>query len=126
VKDIKLPEAGDGEITKMDYIITFFDDARDRANFLLELRAKGYPSEALTLCLVYIDSFSQWLYWPRDRSGQNFVDALVDFGGDPDYGLLHPLAVVRAFEAMKGHWKDFGARVQDLFPGPEKRVLERD
>ena len=115
----------ENEVTKRDYIVAFFDDARDRANFLLDLHRKSYRSEALTLCLVYIDSFSQWLFWPRDQSGRNFVDALVEFGGDSDYALLHPLAVIRTFATMKGQRKDFSARVQNLFPGPQYSLLEK-
>jgi hypothetical protein len=125
VRELEPTASNDNEVTKRDYIVTFFDEARDRANLLLDLHRKNYRSEALTLCLVYIDSFSQWLFWPRDQSGRNFVGALVEFGRDSDYGLLHPLAVVRTFAEMKPQWKDFGARVQTLFPGPRYSLFEK-
>ena len=103
---------------KLDAIADFFDDAEQRAAFLLELHASGHPIEASTLCLTYIDSFSQWLYWPRNRTGQNFVEALAQHGGDPELSLIHPLALTRAFDSMKGHWNDFATRLRGIFPGP--------
>jgi len=110
-------EAGDNAAIKSESIADFFDDAHSRAVHLLDLHA-GRPAEASTLCLVYIDSFSQWLFWPRSQTGRNFVEALVEHGGDPEFALIHPLALTRAFEAMKGHWKDFATRLGGLFPGP--------
>jgi len=120
-----LKKAGDDGTINQESIAAFFNDAREGAAFLCALHANGRAPEAFTLCLVYIDSFSQWLFWPRDRTGQNFVEALVDYGGDPDFGLIHPLAVTRAFGAMKDHWKDFGARLHGLFPGPAYSLYGR-
>jgi hypothetical protein len=39
---------------------TFFDNAEARVAFLPELDRTGHRSEAMTLCLTYIDGFSQW------------------------------------------------------------------
>lgn len=103
---------------KRESITDFFDDAEQRAGYLLELHATGRTGEAETLCLVYIDSFSQWLFWPRSRTGQNFVEALVQHGGNPEFALIHPLAAIWAFEVMRGQRKDFATKLRSHFPGP--------
>ena len=72
----------------------------------------------MTLCLLYIDSFSQKLFWPRGRTGKNFVEALVQHSGDPEFALIHPSAMARSFGLMRGHWIDFATRLPGIFPGP--------
>jgi hypothetical protein len=108
----------DNVTAKREFIRAFFDHAEDRAKYLLDLNASSRASEASTLCLVYIDSFSQWLFWPRSRSGQNFVEALVTYGGDTEFELVHPLALIRALAAMRNSWKTFATRLKSLFPTP--------
>ena len=117
--------ANKNAVAKRKFIAAFFDDAEERAVYLLDLHANGRATEAATLCLVYIDSFSQWLCWPRSRSGRNFVEALVDHGGDPEFALIHPLAAIRAFETMKEQWKNFAAKLRSHFPGPEYSLFEK-
>lgn len=117
--------ANQNAVAKREFITAFFDDAENRAAYLLDLHAKGRDPEATTLCLVYIDSFSQWLFWPRSRTGQNFVQALVDHGGDPEFALIHPLAAIRAFETMKNQWKNFATKLRSHFPGPEYSLFEK-
>lgn len=56
---------------KHEIIAAFFDNAEARVAFLPELDRTGHRSEAMTLCLTYIDGFSQWLCWPRSSSGRN-------------------------------------------------------
>lgn len=106
------------ERAKRDFIEAYFDEARQRIAFLGELAHEGHDQEAMTLCLVYIDGFSQRLCWPSTRSGRNFVDTLVQFGGDPEFGLIHPLQAQRSFEAMKGPWKAIAKAVAFAYPGP--------
>jgi hypothetical protein len=108
----------DNATAKREFIRAFFDDAEKRAKYLLDLNAKSRANEASTLCLVYMDSFSQWLFCPRSRVGQNFVEALVTYGGDAEFALVHPLALIRALEAMKDPWRTLAARLKSLFPGP--------
>lgn len=110
--------AEDNAACKSQFIAAFFDSAEERAAYLDTLHTGGRPAEALTLCLAYIDSFSQWLFWPRYQTGRNFVEALVQHGGDPGFALVHPMALIRAFEIMKDRWKGFAARLRALFPGP--------
>jgi hypothetical protein len=117
--------ANKNAVAKRKFITAFFDDAEKRAVYLLDLHANGRATEAATLCLVYIDSFSQWLCWPRSRSGRNFVEALVDHGGDPEFALIHPLAAIRAFETMKEQWKNFATKLRSHFPGPEYSLFEK-
>jgi len=77
----------------------------------------------MTLCLTYIDSFAQWLCWPRPASGRNFVDATIQFGGDELMGLVHPLEAVQSFSRMKGPWRALAERVGVAFPGPPHELL---
>ncbi len=118
--------AKNSAVAKRELITAFFGDAEERAAYLLDLHANGRAAEAATLCLVYIDSFSQWLFWPRSRTGQNFVEALVDHGGDSEFALIHPLAAIRAFETMKGQWKNFATKLRSHFPGPGYSLFEKD
>ena len=73
---------------KIEFIRAFHDEAERRIVFLLWLDKEKHRYEALTLCLSYIDSFSQWVCWPSSGSGKNFVDAIVNFGGNPLMGLV--------------------------------------
>lgn len=108
---------------KLEFIASFFDNAESRVNFVEELHRSGHRSEARTLCLTYIDSFSQWLQWPGGASGRNFVDAVVQYGGDEFMALVHPLEVVRSLSQMKGPWPGLAARVAEVFPGPQLELL---
>jgi hypothetical protein len=107
---------------KHNVITAFFDEAEVSVVFLDELANTGHEPEAVTLCLVYIDRFAQCLCWPRTSNGLNFVEALIQFGGDPLMGLTHPIQATHAFEAMK-KWKPFAKRIANAFPGPSHEVL---
>jgi hypothetical protein len=72
---------------KREVIATFFDNAEARIAFLSELAQTGHKSEAMTLCLTYLDSFAQWLRWPATSSSRNFVEAVIQFGDEPLMGL---------------------------------------
>lgn len=104
---------------KREFIRAFHDDAERRIEFLVWLNKEKRQYEALTLCLSYIDSFSQWLFWPSSGSGKNFVDAIIKFGGDPLMGLIHPLQAIRSFEVMKPPWKQISRKIEEKFPGPQ-------
>ncbi|MCH7913945.1 MAG: hypothetical protein IH856_13065 [Deltaproteobacteria bacterium] len=108
---------------KSEVIARFFGDVDTRVAFLSELARTGHKREAMTLCLTYIDSFAQWLCWPATSSGRNFVEAVMQFGGDPLMPLAHPLQAIRAFETMKAPWKDLANRIKDAFPGPSYELL---
>ena len=77
---------------KQEVIAAFFDNAEARIAFLNELAQAGHRSEAMTLCLTYIDSFAQWLCWPASSSGRNFVDAVIQFGGESLTCFIHERA----------------------------------
>ena len=68
---------------KHSVIAEFFNEAEARVAFLSKLATIGHKEEAITLCLVYIDRFAQFLCWPSKKTGCNFVKALIQFGGDP-------------------------------------------
>ena len=111
---------------KREFIRAFHDDAERRIDFLVWLNKEKHRYEALTLCLSYIDSFSQWLYWPSSGSGKNFVDAIVKFGGDPLMGLIHPLQAIRSFESMKTSWIQISTKIKKVFPGPKYELISID
>jgi len=111
---------------KCDYINSFHDNADKRIAFLPQLFADGHRAEAMTLCLSYIDSFSQWLQWPSDKSGKNFVDAVVSFGGDSFMGLVHPLQAIRAFKHLNPFWVGIATHIEGVFPGPEYELQTKD
>ena len=65
---------------KLSAIRAFLNEADTRVGFLKELADTGHKPEAMTLCLVYIDRFAQYLCWPQTSAGRNFVDALINLG----------------------------------------------
>lgn len=108
---------------KLGFITAFLDEANARVTFLEELADMGHKPEAMTLCLVYIDRFAQYLFWPQQFAGKNFVDALVEFGGNPLMRLVHPLQVVRAFESMNEPWKTLAGKLGAAFQGPPHELI---
>lgn len=113
----------DNQKAKHNDITAFFDEAEARVTFLDELADTGHKPEAMTLCLVYIDRFAQFLCWPSDSTGHNFVNALIQFGGEPLMALAHPLQAARAFEAMGTPWKVLAERIATAFPGASYEVV---
>ena len=111
---------------KLCFIKSFHDAAEKRIDFLPRLYDENHRQEALTLCLSYIDSFSQWLYWPYTESSKNFVQAVIKFGDNPLMGLVHPLQAIRKFEGMKPFWKSIANKIGEVFPGPEFELISQD
>ena len=116
----------ENERAKRDFINSFHDNADKRIAFLPRLLADGHRAETMTLCLSYIDSFSQWLQWPSDKSGKNFVDAVVSFGGNSFMGLVHPLQAIRAFKRLNPFWIGIATQIEGIFPGPEYELQSQD
>jgi hypothetical protein len=114
----------ENERAKRDFIDAFHDYAEERIKLLQQLFSDGHQDEAMTLCLSYIDSFSQWLEWPSDKAGQNFVKAVVNFGNDSFMSLVHPLQAVRTFDRMKPCWKVIATHISNVFTGPSYELLE--
>ena len=108
---------------KREVIATFFDNTEARVAFLSELAQTGHKSEAMTLCLTYIDSFAQWLCWPATTTGRNFVEAVIQFGDEPLMGLAHPFQAVHAFGSMKASWKAIAEQIDHTFPRPPYELL---
>jgi hypothetical protein len=113
----------ENEKAKREVIVTFFDGAEARVAFLRDLAQTGHEPEAMTLCLTYIDSFGQWLCWPAASAGRNFVDAVVQFGGEPLMGLVHPRQAQGAFGSMKAPWRTMSDEIARTFPGPSFALL---
>ena len=114
---------GDNQKAKHSAITAFFDNAEAGVAFLDELAGMDHEREAMTLCLVYIDRFAQSLCWPSASTGRNFVDALIQFGGEPLMALAHPLQAARAFAAMKPPWKVLAERIACAFPRLSHEVV---
>jgi hypothetical protein len=119
-------DMNDDPKAKHEFIKAFHDDAENRIEFLAWFHKEKHQQEALTLCLTYIDSFAQWLCWPSSASGKNFVNAVVDYGGNSLMGLIHPLQATRAFENLKSSWKDISIKIKEVFPGPEYELIPKD
>jgi len=113
-------------VAKLEFIKSFHKAADKRIDFLQWLNEERHRQEALTLCLSYIDSFSQWLFWPSTKSGENFVNAIVDFGGNPLMGLVHPLQAIRSFKGLKQSWQQIAKKIENVFPGPEHVLISQD
>jgi hypothetical protein len=111
---------------KLEFIRAFHDEAENRIDFLILLDKQKHRYEALTLCVCYIDSFSQWLCWPSPGSGRNFVQTIIKFGGNPLMGLVHPLQAIRAFESKKSFWNSIAKKIEDVFPGPTYELNTED
>jgi len=111
---------------KSHFIKSFHDNSEKRIDFLVWLDEEKHRQEALTLCLSYINSFSQWLCWPSLESGKNFVDTIVNFGGNKLMGLIHPLQAIRSFEVMKPLWQNISNKIKGIFPGPEYDLISKD
>ncbi len=67
--------------------------------------------------------FAQYLCWPQTSAGRNFVDALVQFGGNPLMQLAHPLQAVRSFGSMNEPWKTLAGRLEAAFQGPPYELV---
>lgn len=116
----------DDQKAKLEFIKAFHNEAEIRIEFLTRLHKEKHHQEALTLCLTYIDSFAQWLCWPSSASGKNFVNVVVDFGGNSLMGLIHPLQATRAFENLKSSWEDISIKIREVFAGPEYELISKD
>lgn len=108
---------------KMYFIKAYLDELDAKIERLGAMADAGYKDEALTLCLVYVDGLAQRLSWPSDKSGENFVNCLSSYASDTELGLVHPLRLVRALDAMKSKWQPIKAAVQSAFPGPGYDLL---
>jgi hypothetical protein len=113
-------------IAKLEFIRAFHDEAEVRIDFLASLNKEKHRYEALTLCLSYIDSFAQWLYWPHSKSGKNFVDAIVNFGGNSLMGIVHPLQAIRSFESLNSPWQQISIKINEVFSGPGYELMPQD
>ncbi len=112
---------------KLEFINAFHEEADEKIDFLVWLNNEKHQQEALTLCLIYIDSFSQWLCWPSSGSGKNFVKAIVGFGGNPLMGLVHPLSAIRSLKMLSPEiWGPISNQIQNVFPGTAYELISED
>ena len=116
----------DDQKAKLKFIKAFHDEAESRIEILAPLHKEKHEQEALTLCLTYVDSFAQWLCWPSSESGKNFVNTVINFGGNLLMGLIHPLQAIRSLESFKPSWKQIAEKIKKVFPGPKYELISKD
>ncbi len=116
----------DDQKAKFEFIKAFHDEAESRIEFLADLHKEKHEQEALTLCLTYVDSFAQWLCWPSSESGKNFVNTVVNFGGNLLMGLIHPLQAIRSLESLKPSWQQIAEKIKQVFPGSKYELISKD
>ena len=104
----------------------YFDKADDRVAFVKKLAAEGHEVESLTLCLVYLDGLSQLLSWPRKESGRNFVETLCSHDQSGYLSLMHPLQLIRGFDAMNDPWPSRARALKTHYSGPPYSLMERE
>lgn len=119
------PTNPDDAAEKLKIMSAFFDEALQRVDYLSELHKSGRDTEALTLCLTYVDSFAQWLYYPRRSVGQNFIEALSAHDHAAYFSLIHPLQMIRALDRMEGPWPSRAKIIASIFPGPSYELMDR-
>lgn len=90
----------------------YFDNLHSRINFLEKLAKQEIETkhsdglitttsatqEALLLCLCYIDGCGNLYYGKSRGSKKNFIDILIELGGKPIFGAIHPKMLIRYFE----------------------------
>lgn len=76
---------------KVIFIKAFFDKLRERIENLAKLNAdSSFRTEALMLCLVYIDGLASSYYAGGDgKNREDFCRALREISGDALFGKLH-------------------------------------
>lgn len=76
---------------KVTFIKAFFDKLRERIENLTQLNASSsFRTEALMLCLVYIDGLASNYYAGGDgKNKEDFCRALRELSGDALFGKLH-------------------------------------
>jgi hypothetical protein len=119
------PTNPDDAAAKLEIMSHYFDDALRRVSYLSELHKGGHGREALTLCLVYIDTFAQWLNYSQNGVGKNFVEALCVHEEFAYFSLIHPEQMIRALSTMKPIWKERARTIRSIFPGPPFELLDR-
>jgi hypothetical protein len=75
---------------KKRFIQAFFDDLRRKAAFTDDLYTQDHQDEARLLVCCYIESLGNGLAGSTSNAARNFVQAVVDHGGDPALALIHP------------------------------------
>jgi hypothetical protein len=108
---------------KEDLMKAYFDKALERVAFVEKIAAEGRHVESLTLCLVYLDGLSQLLSWPGGEAGRNFVETLCSYDQAGFLSLIHPVQLIRAFDAMKGPWPSRARSLEGRYSGPPYSLM---
>lgn len=90
------------DLKKRDFIRLYFDAFRKRVHRLSALDTTGFPDEAFTLCIIYIDRLASGHYGGNQKN-RNFHRVLTELGGDSLFKLLHPTDVLTVAQKAAGH-----------------------
>ena len=78
-------------MSKSQFIRAFFDAFGHKVGRLPRLFEAGFPEEAFTLCIVYLDRLASGYYrGDPGKNHENFCRALRELSGKPLFALLHP------------------------------------
>lgn len=105
---------------KLEFINAYFDDKRERVEFLAELWRGGRQDEALTLCCCYIDAFANQYYHEIEGSAKCFVTMLIEHGGEDVFSLHSAVSFVRWLENATR--KEFVAAAKTLRARPAEEL----
>ena len=95
---------------KHDGMNQYFGEWESRVAFLDALAAKSHADEALLLACCYVDVFGNNLYGGAGH--RNFVRVLVQHGGNPALGLIHPSQVHNWLVSSDAVWcKDLHSKL---------------
>ncbi|MFQ5486779.1 MAG: hypothetical protein ACE5DO_15805, partial [Desulfobacterales bacterium] len=80
---------------------SFFDDRQKKIDFLLKLKEQGRSFEAMLLCCCYIEGLANSLYWPCEKSKENFVIVLECHGEEEILTCIHTTQLKKFLESSK-------------------------
>jgi hypothetical protein len=120
------PSTPEDIAAKVAFMNAYFEDALGRAAFLEDLADNGHEYESMTLCVVYLDSYSQLLSGRKGETGRNFVETVCSHDQSGFLSLIHPLQLTRSFDEMKGRWPQRSRILSGRYPGPTYALVSRE
>ncbi len=88
---------------KKEFVCAYFGRFEEKIRRLPKMYADGFPEEAFTLCVVYIDRLASGYYGgDAGKNQENFCRALRELSGKPLFAMLHSRELLQ--------------RTQDHFP----------
>lgn len=109
---------------KQRFMKSFFEAYRKRCDVLPQLRANGYPNEAMLVCCCYIEGLGNWFYGD-ERYHRNFVRVLREHGGEDVLWHIHvkPLGESLADTKRGKAVRALAEKIQPLLAGYQGHLL---